>query len=538
VQGKEKIKGNSMDLSQLSAEIRPRKPWEAVDLGILMARHWWWPLTKAWLAVSLPILILLHILFINYLWAPLLILWWIKPLLERTQMFILSQALFGSTPTQKETLKGLRQYLKPQWLASITWRRFSLSRSMDLAVVQLEGLHGYLRSDRLRVLHREDASPASWLTIIGVHLESFFAIAAYGLIYALLPAELDIDYMKVITDEGSAIALLQNLIGYIVMTLVAPFYIASGFALYLNRRIKLEAWDIEIAFRRIQQRQEHTSHKKSRPKPHNSAMVTSLLTACLFLTQTLTPLPAIADNPTETSEPQATAELIELDRTSAKQSIEAVLDSETFNGKDTVRIPKLFDVEDKPEEDFEGWNLPDWLIDLFMWVPGALEVILWALAAALIVFIIFRYRHWILEVATNAPRNLPRRRKPATLFGLDVRRESLPDDVGAAAQALWQTGKQRQSLALLYRASLATLVEQGLDVHEGHTEGECVELVDSHSTAITADYFRELTTIWQRLAYGHQLPEEQPVLHLCARWADALTVNDSGTGTNTAETET
>jgi Domain of unknown function (DUF4129) len=528
-----------MDLSQLSAEIRPRKPWEAVDLGILMARHWWWPLTKAWLAVSLPILILLHVLLINYLWAPLLILWWIKPLLERTQMFILSQALFGSTPTQKETLKGLRQYLKPQWLASITWRRFSLSRSMDLAVVQLEGLHGYLRSDRLRVLHREDASPASWLTIIGVHLESFLAIAAYGLIYALLPAELDIDYMKVITDEGTGIALLQNLIGYIVMTLVAPFYIATGFALYLNRRIKLEAWDIEIAFRRIQQRQDQAkhSHRKARPNP-NSAIGSVLFAACLLITQAVAPVPALAESTSSNTGSQPVTEFVELNRTSAKQSIESVLDSETFNGKDTVRLPKLFDYEDQPEQDIEGWNLPNWLIDLFMWMPGALEVILWALVAAIIVFIIFRYRHWIIEVATNAPRNLPRRRKPATLFGLDVRRESLPDDVGAAAQELWQTGKHRQSLALLYRASLATLVDQGLDVHEGHTEGECVELLDSHSTAITADYFRELTTIWQRLAYGHQLPEEQRVLHLCARWADALTVNNSRVENNAAEAET
>ena len=29
-----------------------------------------------------------------------------------------------------------------------------------------------------------------------------------------------------------------------------PFYVASGFAMYLNRRVELEAWDIEQEFRR------------------------------------------------------------------------------------------------------------------------------------------------------------------------------------------------------------------------------------------------------------------------------------------------
>jgi hypothetical protein len=29
-----------------------------------------------------------------------------------------------------------------------------------------------------------------------------------------------------------------------------PFYVAPGFAMYLNRRAELEAWDIEQEFRR------------------------------------------------------------------------------------------------------------------------------------------------------------------------------------------------------------------------------------------------------------------------------------------------
>ena len=40
-------------------------------------------------------------------------------------------------------------------------------------------------------------------------------------------------------------------IGYaLTIGFVEPFYVAAGFALYLNRRAELEAWDIEQEFRR------------------------------------------------------------------------------------------------------------------------------------------------------------------------------------------------------------------------------------------------------------------------------------------------
>ena len=37
---------------------------------------------------------------------------------------------------------------------------------------------------------------------------------------------------------------------------VGPFYAAGGFALYLDRRAELEAWDIELALRKMKRRRE------------------------------------------------------------------------------------------------------------------------------------------------------------------------------------------------------------------------------------------------------------------------------------------
>ena len=41
---------------------------------------------------------------------------------------------------------------------------------------------------------------------------------------------------------------------YIPTVVLEPFYIGAGFGLYLNRRTQLEAWDVELAFRRLRER--------------------------------------------------------------------------------------------------------------------------------------------------------------------------------------------------------------------------------------------------------------------------------------------
>ena len=60
-------------------------------------------------------------------------------------------------------------------------------------------------------------------------------------------------------------ALLLFLSWYVFVSLIAPFFVASGFSLYLNQRTLLEAWDIELIFRRMTTRldKRHKSALKS-----------------------------------------------------------------------------------------------------------------------------------------------------------------------------------------------------------------------------------------------------------------------------------
>lgn len=532
-----------MNLDQVTLEIRPRSAWEAVDLGLLMAKRWWPPMMKIWLLVSFPVFAVTLLIPERWFWVGALLMWWLKPLLERPLLHILSHAVFNDLPDTRSTFKLFPSLAFKQFFASLTWRRLSPSRSMDLPVLQLEGLNGARRQDRLAILHREDSSPANWLSFMGLMLEIFLWLGMISFIWVLIPREIDIEWANFFFDQDSSkLHLLQLLIWYLALSLTAPFYVACGFALYLNRRIKLEAWDIDIAFRRIANKR--ATNKSIPANKNNSAnIITSLLltlTLGLGIFSVDTQRSAYADDQLPAVEGSADTageysgeaiidkplgEFIEIDRSQAQESIKAVLQQPEFSRKEMQRTLKF----DEPEEDEEVstfWKKFFKFLDNFEGFVAAaslLEILLWLAVLALIGFVFYRYRHWLAAQFVRIKPTPTPKAKPVTLFGMDVTRESLPEDISTNALKLLQTGDMRAALALLYRASLFHLVHSGVDIHDGHTERECADLMREHFIKNTAaqtrvDYFATLTREWQRLAYGHLLPTTEKAHALCASW--------------------
>ena len=528
-----------MNLNQVTIEIRPRSAWEAIDLGLLMAKRWWLPMIKVWLLVSLPIFIITLFTPERWVWWSALSLWWIKPLLERPLLHILSHAVFNDLPSTRSTFKLFPALARKQWFASLTWRRFSPTRGMDLPVLQLEGLNGARRQERLQILHREDSSPASWLSFIGLLLEIFLWIGMIGFIWALIPREINIEWADFFFDqESSQLHLLQLSIWYFALSLTAPFYVACGFALYLNRRIKLEAWDVDIAFRRI-------VNKRSGQQSLASLLLVLFLSSGIFALDAQRNvyadenLPSLESaSPTENIDAENAevekplGEFTELNRTQAQDAIKSVMQQPEFSRKEIQRRIKF----DDPEEPSTFWKTFFTFLSNFEGFVAAasfLEILLWLTVIALIAFVLYRYRHWLgAQFVRIQPVPAPKA-KPVTLFGMDVTRESLPEDISSHSLALLQAGDVRAALALLYRASLFHLVHNGVDIHDGHTERECVDLmreffsnhnashnktIDNKSAQLRIAYFAALTREWQRLAYGHLAPAADQAEYLCANW--------------------
>jgi hypothetical protein len=514
-----------VNLDQVTIEIRPRTAWEAVDLGIIMAKRWWWPMMKIWFIVSFPIF-LISLLFPQdkLVWA-LIFIWWFKPIFERPLLYYLSHAVFNELPSLHNTLNSFPQLAFKQWFLSLTWRRFSFSRAMDLPVLQLEGLTGARRQERLLVLHREDSAPAGWLHFLGFLLERFIALGVMSIIWVLVPSEINIDWVGLFWERELSISdYILHVTNYLAMWLVAPFYVACGFSLYLNRRIKLEAWDLDIAFRRMVTKRQVSQ-----------VLSIVLVFGLLFSVDVQRPLYAeeVPVYKSETFvEPEVLGEPTDLNRDSAKKVVNELLQQDEFSNKETIKRLRLKNPEKEDESAFIKWllDLLEGSEDKAIGLGRLFELLLWLAVMGLIVLLIYRYRHWLSAQFVRVGPAPKAKEKPATLFGMDVRKESLPEDVNAVALGLLDAGNKRAALALLYRASLAHLIFTGVEIEDGFTELECLQAMkldlqshnktrdDQDYAASRIHYFSDLTLVWRRLAYGHFFPSEQQARELCSNW--------------------
>ncbi len=490
-----------MNLDKLQVNACLRSGWQAIDLGFLMARAWWRQIYIASLLPLLPLTLVLLLVFSQSpLWS-LLFIWWLKPFWERLPLYIASRMLFDEEPGTWSNMKSLPLKDILPWLL---WRRFSVQRAFDNPVTVLEELKGTARRERLRILHGRYTDVALGNQLVCFCFE---LLVAFGLVVMLdffTPDTLGIRLYDSFGDLTLSGEWIFTLAGIAAITLVMPFHTMAGFALYLNRRIELEAWDIEISFRNL-------ANRKQRATSHRAGMVSAIVFAGLM---TLT-MPAAVDA------------AVEHDHESSRQLIESVLQGQDFGEERTVRKWR-----------FKGWSeaddetIPEWVIDFLEWlelfkdwaevlsnIAAWVKVLLVLAFAGLLFYLFRRYRGPLSRLG----RRQPEKTAPEVLFGLDVTPESLPPDVPARVMALWAEAGYREALSLLYRASLSRLIDKyELAFRASHTEAECAALVRAHGIDSLSEYFWQLTNAWRRLAYGHQLPESETIKGLCDGWTAEL----------------
>lgn len=195
----------------------------------------------------------------------------------------------------------------------------------------------------------------------------------------------------------------------------------------------------------------------------------------------------------------------------------------TLAHEETVRVLRWADKPDTTEHGNFEWlrDLLEWLGNLFSWFAQSGRVLMWVLAgilAAGLALYIFRlvrqYERSGLHGGFVAPSHVR---------DLDIRPESLPDDVGAAALALWERGEQRAALALLYRGLLSRLVHaHRVPIRDSSTEGDSLALAHQHAGHEPRIYASRLIPVWQRAVYGAQAPTAQAFTALCHDFAAAL----------------
>ncbi|WAC74817.1 hypothetical protein OU995_09020 [Roseateles sp. SL47] len=245
-----------MRVEGLALMLRPRSMSEACDLGLALvrgqARSIWRCYTPVFLAVAVLSLCMVEVAS----WLPMLLVFWLKPWLDRTLLFVMSRAVFGEATRWSDVWRARRQVWGGQFLRTLLWRRFSPWRAYTQPIEQLEGQTGAHRRKRATLLLNDNRGAATAMQTAFVHAEAVFMYSLLGLVWWLAPEERRSDVFQWLMSNASpqgggiGLDLLMSSAYMLVVLFLEPFYVAAGFAMYLNRRVVLEAWDIEQEFRR------------------------------------------------------------------------------------------------------------------------------------------------------------------------------------------------------------------------------------------------------------------------------------------------
>ena len=243
----------------LSIALRARTPWEATDLGIALVREYAAPIWRAWACVVLPTALMLGVIcqLLDSFAIASLLLWWLKPVFDRIPLYVLSRAVFGAVPSLQDTLRAQRTRADFGVLfAQLTWRRLHPMRALFLPVDFLERLSGRQRSARTSLLARAQGSPSALLTFVCVNMETMLLASILLSAVIFVPTEFFSDAMQdtlkhLFTEPPIWMQWLIYAAYTLALSIIEPIYVGAGFGLYLNRRMELEAWDIDLAFRQL-----------------------------------------------------------------------------------------------------------------------------------------------------------------------------------------------------------------------------------------------------------------------------------------------
>jgi hypothetical protein len=227
-----------MQVDTLTLNLRPRSMFEAADLGVRLVQAHARAVWRVFLPVWLLVMVLAWGSGFMATWLPVLVVFALKPWLDRTLLFVLSRAVFGQTTNWADLWRTRWHVWGQQLWHTLITQRLSPWRTYTQPVYQLEGQTWRTRGRRIRQLTQGKGSALLGMQTAFAHVELFLIIGLYALGAMLIPKEW--------AGEGFGFWFVQDfasvrealeLLGYgCVVLALEPFYVAAGFAMYLNRR--------------------------------------------------------------------------------------------------------------------------------------------------------------------------------------------------------------------------------------------------------------------------------------------------------------
>ena len=552
-----------MQIDQLNVVLRERSSFEAMELGTALVRRQARTVWGAWLLAGLPLFVLFNALAwwhgdaFGWAW---LAMWWCRPLFERITLYVLSRDVFGETVGIAQALHAQRRWNVRGFWGYLGWRRFSVFRAVCLPVNLLEGADASQRVQRRQAVLATAAGPTMLLTLLCVIFEAVLVAGALAAVFLFVPLELMSDSWRaawemIQRDTPAWAKLGLNLLWWLAACMIGPFHVGAGFGMYLNRRTQMEAWDVEISFRRLHARLQRSA----------STGVLVLLVALLPLwpgtvqaqaTGDAVPTRPLKRNPATTGHEGnvvvgmgPTRKTGEQKRGDVRKQIavrrntvqrqddtpagifgNAPVDTAGFRQavqrayEDPLQRPTRTETRwerrtpatDGPEAKQDTKLPPEVIAGAAAMIALVTEWGLWILVGLLVLALLLTARRWLPWMRGSGRRRVP----VEGVIGEDslVLPQTLPPDIATRARELWQQGRPRQALALLYRASVETVAERsGVVLPPGATEGQVLRASRRMADAADREAFAAIVRLWQYAAYADRLPSSAVFDEMAAR---------------------
>jgi hypothetical protein len=446
--------------------MRRRSVWEAADSGLLLWREnfvYFLPFFAFPFWVCAFILRLLPYSMRYWSW---IILWCLKPFFDRMVLHVISVRFFEPHAGAPRILRGFGKSLFRSIPGDLLWRRFSPWRAVMTPVRVLERPGARRIRQRKKNLVKGGIDFCVVLSIWGFVLEWF--LLAGEILFAVIIAELV--RPDLLVSVSADFFLYQKEI-YIFaawcfnLMLVESMYVCMGFGLYINSRVEIEGWDLEIVFRKFAE--------KAKPVSAPAVFV------CIFFL--LFPPGSGAEDLSNGGVPLG--------------SLEKIFESKDFGGeKDSWGIRW----KNEAENETETISIAPWVGNIKQIFGSALRFALVAAIAAL-VFLMFLY--------------MRKNRLPGGVKKKKYRGAAAVSSVESAeilfekALAFRREGCIREAWAACLAGTLSAFSEyRGLEFPADATEYDCLSLVKK--SGLDAAPFAGLVENWIGLAYAGKDPAE------------------------------
>jgi len=389
-----------------------------------------------------------------------LIIWLLKPMFDRLALHVISIRFFEKDAGLKRLRRGLFKTLLRGLPGDLLWRRFSPLRAamMPMRVLERNIKSGKAASERKKHLVNGGIGYCFLLTIWGIAAEA--ALLLGGLIFYNFICEL-MNISNSFLDSFAKAEIFLYTIWCANLILIETIYVCMGFSLYINSRIEVEGWDLEIIFR---------GFKKI------AAVI--VLAVCLFM-----PITAHADSGKD----------IPVD------TLQTILESPDFGGWEDSWTIGLRN-QPKPAET-PNIN-PDLMKQLRNAFANFLRTFLVIAAIGLAIFLLYYF--------LKNRQNIIGKKNAYSVTSLQKTPEEDPKLLLEKALKFHEQGDIR--LAWGYCAAAAIFswpIYRGINFPPNATESDCVNIVISKSTdSLKANAFSRVIKNWVYFAYAGQLPPE------------------------------